>query len=135
MCAYPLRQKGGRKTAKLRALPAVEVPAEMPILYVHPKIASIHSKSNVLECSGAVDKTVIWSLNVCAHPRDSWDGQRKRSWGWCRPSRWTLPRYHATVVYDPFRHVFESQFAQICGQIDFQSQLASGIRTIILLVV
>jgi hypothetical protein len=39
------------------------------------------------------------------------------------------------VVYDPFRHVFESQFAKICGQIDFKSQLASGIRTVILLVV
>ena len=39
------------------------------------------------------------------------------------------------MVYDPFRRVFESQFAQICWQIDFKSQLASGIRTIILLVV
>ena len=43
--------------------------------------------------------------------------------------------HHARVVYDPFRCVLESQFAQICGQIDFKSQLASGIRTIILLAV
>ena len=35
--------------------------------------------------------------------------------------------YHANVVYDPFRCVFESQFAQICGQIDFKSQFAFGI--------
>jgi len=42
--------------------------------------------------------------------------------------------HHARVVYDPFRHVFESQFAQICGQIDFKSQLDFGIRNTILLV-
>ena len=38
------------------------------------------------------------------------------------------------MVYDPFRCVFESQFAQICGQIDFKSQFAFGICNKILLV-
>ena len=52
-----------------------------------------------------------------------------------RPLGPCLFSFHSRVVYDPFRYVFESQFAQICGQIDFKSQLASGIRTIILLVV
>ena len=43
-------------------------------------------------------------------------------------NRWRqCTRHHANMVYDPFRCVFESQIAQICGQIDFKSQSAFGI--------
>ena len=45
---------------------ALDRPPAAPnqIFYVHLKIESIYSKSNVLECSRAVNKTVIWSYKT-----------------------------------------------------------------------